>query len=206
MTDAAPQWRREATRRQVEAIYSRASHVALWELRGFYRESARLADTDVRSATWQHQLDRARERIIVVEELIIALDASERETRDKYSVHTLDRYDDPYFEVPEQIAQKAIADLQKQRDAGMKAAEDRYTLRLEGTARRTEESGRFIVQATQAIEAARVQGQTGGRLAIEQPPAHQSSPPLSPELEPHEIPLPAPTQDENLDENEDMVG
>ncbi|KAG7007665.1 hypothetical protein G7Y79_00008g023030 [Physcia stellaris] len=135
----------------VEAICACAACTATWELRGLYQESARLAASDERTATWQHQLDRARERIIVIEQLMNSLDASERETMNKYNVHTLARYDDTHFEVPEQIAQQAIADLQKQRDAGIKAAEDKYTLRLEGTVQRAEESGRFVVQATQAI-------------------------------------------------------
>ena len=151
VTDAALHWQREATRRQVEANYACAACTTAWELGELYQESARLVDIDKRNATRQHQLNRARQRIKVIEQLIIALDASERETKDKYNVHTLARYDDPQFEVPEQAAQQAIANLQKQRDVDMKAAEDRYTLHLEGTAQRAGESGRFIVQATQAI-------------------------------------------------------
>lgn len=121
-------------------------------------------------------MNRARQRIIVVEQMINSLNANERETMDKYNVHKLDRYDDPSFDISAQKAPDAIANLEKKRDVNMKVVENKYALFVKATADKAEKTDqRLIAQISQALQViravnfnSRVQRQTEKRLIIEQ--------------------------------------
>lgn len=93
--EAALTYRREATRRHVKAVYTRATRRAVWELRGLCREFAALGAVGFRGDAWGLDIERACYRIEIIELLGRALDDGGGQLLDYFDV--VNSYQFEYF-------------------------------------------------------------------------------------------------------------